>query len=181
MSHKLRCAAGALLGITLLAGVVGGGVHAAGGRFNTSKSLALGLYWATSGPVEKGGYVMFCPPQTSLFSDARDRGYVASGFCPGNFGPLMKRVLAAKGDQVSITQQGVEVNGVMLPFSKPLLADGVGRPLPQLAGKTYVLGDQDLLLMTDASPTSFDARYFGIIHGTQVISPIRPVFTWQGE
>lgn len=181
MTGRLRFAATALLGVSLLAGVVGGGIYVVGGRINTSKSLALGLYWTVSSPVEKGGYVIFCPPETPQFVDARTRGYIGAGYCPGNFGQLMKRVLAAKGDSVSITQEGVFVNGVKLPFSAPLAVDGVGRPMPQLAGKTFVLDDYDLLLMTDVSPTSFDSRYFGIIHRNQVTSSIQPVFTWRGE
>ena len=181
MTRRFRTVASVLLGVTLYTGVLGGAGYAAGGRINTSKSLALGLYWVESGAVEKGKYVMFCPPESFLFEVARDRGYVGSGFCPGNFGPLMKRVLAAKGDEVAISHDGVSVNGVVLPFSKPLAADGVGRQLPQLAGESFTLGDNDLLLMTDVSPTSFDGRYFGIIDRKQVTSLIRPVVTWQGE
>jgi conjugative transfer signal peptidase TraF len=181
MTRRFRTVASVLLGVTLISGLLGGVGYATGARLNTSKSLALGLYWVEGGAVEKGKYVMFCPPESSLFQVARDRGYVGSGFCPGNFGPLMKRVLAAKGDAVAISHDGVAVNGVLLPFSKPLAVDGIGRELPQLAGKSFTLGDADLLLMTDVSPTSFDARYFGLIDRKQVTSLIRPVFTWQGE
>ncbi|MBD4272924.1 conjugative transfer signal peptidase TraF, partial [Xanthomonas citri pv. citri] len=80
-------------------------------RLNTSKSIPLGLYWTSSAPVTKGEYVIFCPPQRPVFDDARERGYIGSGFCPGNYGYMMKRVLAAKGDTVSVTPQGVTVNG----------------------------------------------------------------------
>jgi hypothetical protein len=37
--------------------------YAAGARINTTKSIPVGLYWTSSAPVEKGAYVLFCPPQ----------------------------------------------------------------------------------------------------------------------
>jgi hypothetical protein len=39
------------------------GGYAAGARINTTKSIPVGLYWTSSAPVEKGAYVLFCPPQ----------------------------------------------------------------------------------------------------------------------
>jgi conjugative transfer signal peptidase TraF len=90
------------------------------------------LYWITDAPITKGAYVMFCPPERKVFVDAKERGYIDAGFCPGNFGHLMKKILAAKGDTIAVTPQGVTVNGEVLPYSKPVAEDGVGRPLPQL-------------------------------------------------
>lgn len=162
------------LGLVAACGVM----YSAGARVNTSKSIPLGLYWTSSTPVTKGEYVIFCPPQRPVFDNARERGYIGSGFCPGDYGYMMKKVLAAKGDTVSVTPQGVTVNGALLPYSKPLLADGVGRPLPRMSDERYTLGASELLLMTDSSATSFDARYFGAITREQVKSVIRPIFTW---
>lgn len=162
------------LGLVAACGVM----YSAGARVNTSKSIPLGLYWTSGVPVTKGEYVIFCPPQRPVFDNARERGYIGSGFCPGDYGYMMKKVLAAKGDTVSVTPQGVTVNGALLPYSKPLLADGVGRPLPRMSDERYTLGESELLLMTDSSATSFDARYFGAITREQVKSVIRPVFTW---
>jgi conjugative transfer signal peptidase TraF len=71
--------------------------YAAGARINTTRSIPAGLYWASSAPVGKGAYVMFCPPQAAVFADARERGYIGAGVCPGGYGYLMKRILAANG------------------------------------------------------------------------------------
>jgi type IV secretory pathway protease TraF len=47
-----------------------------------------------------------------------------------------------------------------------------------MSDERYTLGESELLLMTDRSATSFDARYFGPITREHVKSVIRPVFTW---
>lgn len=181
MRKGVRIAAGITLAISITAGVVAGGVYSAGGRLNTSKSLDLGLYWVVDAPITKGAYVMFCPPERKVFFEAKERGYIDAGFCPGNFGHLMKKILAAKGDTVAVTAQGVTVNDQVLPYSKPIAIDGIGRPLPVLSSERYTLGESELLPMSDRSPTSFDGRYFGPITRGQVTSVIRPVLTWKGE
>jgi type IV secretory pathway protease TraF len=43
--------------------VLAAGGYAAGARINTTKSIPVGLYWTSSAPVEKGAYVLWCPPQ----------------------------------------------------------------------------------------------------------------------
>lgn len=162
-------------GITVL--LLGISVYVAGGRFNATHSIPFGLYWVTDRPVAKGEYVILCPPKTPLFDEARHRGYIRAGFCPGDYEYLMKRILAAKTDEVHIADDGVYVNGDLLPFSRPFDADPSGRPLP-VVRTNYQLGDSDLLLMTDVSPTSFDSRYFGLIDRSQVVGVIRPILTW---
>ena len=172
-----RIAAGvAIVGVAALLLAAGG--YAAGARVNTTKSIPVGLYWTSSAPVEKGAYVLFCPPQLGVFDDAKERGYIGAGFCQGGYGYMMKRVLAAKDDAVSVADDGVRVNGELLAHSKPIQADKSGRPLPRFQASTYTLGSAELLLMSDVSDTSFDGRYFGPINRSQVQTVIRPVITW---
>lgn len=151
---------------------------AAGARVNTTNSIPVGLYWVTSAPIEKGAYVFFCPPQIGIFAEAKERGYIGAGFCPGGYGYMMKRVLAAKSDVVTVADDGVRVNGEMLPFSVPIKADKAGRPLPRYQSNAYTLGESELLLMSDVSPISFDSRYFGPVSRSQIKAVIRPVVTW---
>ena len=165
-----------IAGVSVLS--LSGVFYLAGARINTTKSIPVGLYWTTSAPVEKGAYVIFCPPQVGVFATAKDRGYIGSGFCPGGYGYFMKRVLAAKNDTVSVTDEGVSVNGVLLPHSVPLKADPAGRVLPHFQTDHYTLGTSEVLLMSDVSGTSFDGRYFGPINRSQIKTVIRPVFTW---
>lgn len=172
-----RIAAGAAIGgAALLA--LGIACYAAGARVNTTKSIPVGLYWASSLPVRKGAYVMFCPPQVGVFKDAKERNYIGGGFCPGGYGYLMKKVLAAKSDVVTVADDGVRVNGKLLPLSAPFKADKAGRPLPRYQSNSYELGNSEVLLMSDVSGTSFDGRYFGPINVSQIKTVIVPVFTW---
>ena len=164
----------AIVGSVFLA--LGMACFAAGVRINTSKSIPVGLYWLTERQIEKGEYVLLCPPPGNVFDEAKQRGYFGAGFCPGDYAYLMKKILAAKNDNVSISDDGVRVNGELLPFSTPLSADKQGRPLPVLRGE-YDLGNSDLLLMTDVSQISFDSRYFGLVNRSQIRGVIRPVFT----
>lgn len=152
--------------------------YAAGMRINTSKSIALGIYWTSAEPVRKGTYVLLCPPQVGVIDEARRRGYLPYGFCPGNYGYLMKKVFATAGDTVNIGDAGVSVNDQLLPFSVPLKQDAAGRQLPRYQASHFVIGNSELLLMSDVSSTSFDGRYFGPVNRSQIKTVIVPVFTW---
>jgi conjugative transfer signal peptidase TraF len=152
--------------------------HAAGLRINTTKSIPIGLYRMTDVPVAKGEYVIFCPPQSALFDEARERGYIVPGFCPGGYGFMMKRVAAVGGDVVASTEEGVSVNGQLLPLSVSLEADKAGRAMPRYRFNDNMLEKPKLLLMSDGSGTSFDGRYFGAVNLYQVKGVIRPVITF---
>jgi len=166
----------AMVGIAVLVLVATG--YVVGIRINTSKSIPVGVYWTSRAPVAKGAYVQWCPPKAKVFDDAKKRGYIGAGFCAHGYGYMMKRVLAAKNDVVTITDDGVRINGERLALSKPVKTDAAGRPLPRFQLDHHRLGDAEVLLMSDVSGTSFDARYFGPISLSQIQTVIRPVITW---
>ncbi|EBM5962850.1 TPA: conjugative transfer signal peptidase TraF [Salmonella enterica subsp. enterica serovar 16:l,v:-] len=177
MKKVTRYAAIGIVSVSLLTAVVCGLGYSAGLRINTTKSIPVGLYKISPKVPEKGDYVIFCPPEKAIFSMAQNRGYIGSGFCPGGYGEMMKKILAAKGDEVAFRADGVYVNGKLLPYSKPFSVDPGGRELPAIR-EVYTLGKTELLLMTDRSPSSFDGRYFGAVTTSQIISTVLPVFTW---
>jgi conjugative transfer signal peptidase TraF len=79
---RRRLATGtAIAGVSVLA--LGALACASGARINSTRSIPVGLYWLSSEPVGKGAYVMFCPPPIGVFEEARARGYLGAGFCPG--------------------------------------------------------------------------------------------------
>lgn len=164
------------IGLALL--LQGGLLYWCGARVNTTLSIPLGLYWRVDKPVQRGAYVMFCPPQVEVFGQAKQRGYLGAGFCPGDYGYLMKQVAGATGDLVQVASDGVRVNGTLLAMSVPLQADREGRAMPRFQADTYVLSQYQLLLMGDSNPRSFDARYFGPVQRGQIRDVIAPVVTW---
>jgi conjugative transfer signal peptidase TraF len=153
--------------------------YLAGLKINTTKSIPVGIYRLTDAPVGKGEYVIFCPPPTALFDEARERGYIGAGFCPGNYGYMMKRVLATGNDRIVLTDEGLRINGSLLLSSKPLETDKAGRMMSRYSFNHYQLGKSELLLMSDVSATSFDGRYFGPVEIGQVRGVIRPILTSQ--
>lgn len=163
-------------GATLLMLAASG--YLAGARVNTTRSIPVGLYWTSKAPVEQGAYVQFCPPELGVFDQAKARGYIGAGFCQGGYGYMMKRVLAATDDVITVADEGLRVNGELLPHSAPIQSDQAGRPLPRYQSSRYTLGSSEVLLMSDVSATSFDGRYFGPVNRSQIQAVIRPVITW---
>lgn len=148
-------------------------------RINLSHSIPQGLYWLDKkAAFTKGNYLLFCPPETSVFQEAKRRGYLNPGFCSQGYGSLMKKLFAIDGDVISIDEKGVSVNEHLLAHSQPLLYDGQGRGLPRLRVKSLRLDRDSLLLMTDQSPISFDARYFGLIARAHILGVLKPLLIW---
>lgn len=147
-------------------------------RVNTSPSIPVGVYILENKSIEKGEYVIWCPPPRSVFLTAKKRGYITGGFCPGNLGYIMKVVLGTPGDTIGVNKGGVFVNGSKVPFSAQRSTDPGGRPLPSLVLSRYVLSNSEYLLMSDTNPLSFDGRYFGPINRKQIRSVMRPLITW---
>jgi conjugative transfer signal peptidase TraF len=150
----------------------------AGFRFNHTHSFPVGVYWVVPKAPAVGDLVLFEPPQAPPFDLALQRGYVRSGGGWRPYEMMVKRLVAVGGDVVSIDDAGVYVNGVRLTNSKPLPVDEAGRPMPVLRLRDYRLEPDEVLLMSDYSPLSFDARYFGPISRTQIQSVVQPVWTW---
>jgi conjugative transfer signal peptidase TraF len=148
----------------------------AGLRINGSYSFPVGLYWATDNAPEK---VFVDPPASPIFELARNRGYLDAGYSPAGSCALIKRLAATVGDRVTINGAGVEVNGVRLANTKPCVADAAGRPLQPYVLTDYILGPGEILLMSDYSAASFDARYFGPLLITQICSVVIPLITWK--
>jgi len=164
--------------VVLAAGVL---CYLAGARVNTSKSIPVGLYWTSDRPVERGAYVVLCPPQVGVVAEALRRDYLPAGFCPGGYGFMMKKVAALKEDVVDISDAGVAVNGALLPLSAPLRQDAAGRPMPRYQATHFVIGNSEVLLMSDVSSTSFDGRYIGPVNRAQIEAVIVPVLVRHDE
>jgi conjugative transfer signal peptidase TraF len=174
MKRRYRIAsvgAAAVFGLALAA-------HVAGLYWNTTGSIPTGLYRATSDPVKVGAYVLVCPVPGAMADEARARGYISAGWCPGRYGYLMKRTLAAKGDRIVLGDDGVRVNGRLLPASARVAFDAAGRLMPRPPVTSATLASDEVLLMADGNPRSFDGRYFGSVRLAQIRTVLQPVITW---
>jgi conjugative transfer signal peptidase TraF len=92
---------------------------------------------------------------------------------------LIKQVAAVGGDRATIGAEGVRINGVLLKNSAPRQADEAGRPMRAYELSDYTLRSEEVLLMSDYSPASFDGRYFGPLSRTTIQSVIVPIITWK--
>ncbi len=153
-----------------------------GARINRTHSLPKGLYWVVDKAPERGDTVSFWPGDTAEMREAVRRGYlIAGGYNDtgrGGYGLVLKKLMAMPGDVVSITGDGVFVNGTAIPNTRPLAADSIGDPLPVFRLAEYRLGDNEALFLSDHLARSFDGRYFGLQDMRQIVHVLRPVFVW---
>lgn len=160
--------------ISLIA--VGALFHAVGFRINLTESIPIGLYRITRATPIKNAFVIFCPDDRKSFKLARDRGYINNGLYCAGYGYLMKKVVAVSGDVLSVTNEGVFVNQILIPYSKPKLQDGMNRALPQWQVINYSLQEDEIMTMTSQSEWSFDGRYYGFVHTIQIKGVITPIW-----
>lgn len=145
--------------LALSAVLVGGWVaKEVGWRVNITGSLPGSLYRVTEAAHARvGDYIQFCP----LFAvvalpDAKP----GEPSCLGKV-PLIKRVVAVSGDRVSVSENGVWINGVLLPDSRPRRTDRIGNPLSVAWGEHVVPPVH--VWVAGEHPDSFDSRYFGSV------------------
>ncbi|XUY30095.1 conjugative transfer signal peptidase TraF (plasmid) [Agrobacterium sp. rho-8.1] len=147
-----------------------------GFRLNLTPSEPLGLWRivALQRPVAAGDLVFICPPATASFEEARRRGYVRRGLCPGGFAPLIKTVAALPGQHFGIGAN-VTVDGRPLASSIVRASDGEGRPITPF--KTGIVPLRHLFLHSSFA-SSYDSRYFGPVPDTGLLGLARPVLTF---
>ena len=152
--------------------------HVIGLRLNLTSSIPPGIYRVTDGPVAKGAIVIAClPAEASAF--AASRGFVPHGGCPDGRSPIGKTVAAISGDSVHVADEGIRVNGRLIPNSRPLERDSHDRSLPRLAPGHYLVPPGHVWLVSSYSPRSYDSRYFGAIPDSLLVSRVRPVLRFR--
>ena len=165
--------------LTLAASIVGGGVAVAivgGFRINLTPSEPLGLWRivALDRPVSSGDLIFICPPPTPVMREARERGYLRSGTCPGGVAPLIKTVIAIAGEHVEIGA-GVTIDGRPIAFSDLAERDGKGRPMKPFPGG-IVPGES--VFLHSPFKGSYDSRYFGPLPTSGILGLAQPVLTY---
>lgn len=157
--------------------LVAAGAWVSGLRFNLSTSLPPGFYIVSRGGVARGSIVLAClPPNVADF--ARARGYVPRGVCPGGTAPLGKLVLALAGDTVTVSADGLWVNGVLVPGSRARAWDNRGLSLGRTSFGQYLVRPGEIWLISH-HPLGYDSRYFGPLKVSSVRAVLRPLWTWR--
>lgn len=146
-------------------------------RVNLSPSYPLGLWHihVLHRDVRVGDLVFICPPMTTTFDLAFERGYIRPGLCPGWRSPLIKTVVALPGQEIEIASS-VTIDGQQLPNSDLQPVDGVGRALTPFAGGVVPAG---MLFLHSNFRGSYDSRYFGPILAEGVLGLAEPVLTFE--
>jgi conjugative transfer signal peptidase TraF len=153
----------------------------AGYRINRTASVPIGIWrlHPARSPLQRGEIVSLCPPPTPLFLDARARGYLENGECPGGLAPVLKPIAAIEGDFVELKAEGAYVNGAVMPNSQRLKTDRAGRILPQPVFQSFTVAEGEILLISQENARSFDSRYFGPLPLSGLLGVAEPVLTKQ--
>ena len=137
--------------------------------WNASESVPIGFYSVE--PVDQlavTNLVVAMPPN-SLATVLAERGYVPLGV------PLIKRILALRGQPVCRSELVISVDGIAMGMA--LAHDRHGRPLPVWQG-CRTIAQEEVFLMNWDEPASFDGRYFGPIPLRAIIGRAKPLWTF---
>lgn len=134
--------------------------------FNKTKSMPIGLYKIENKEIEKGDIVTFC-----LYDDQVKR-YPSNGneTCKDHNLPLLKEVVATKGDIVTINDYGIFVNNQYLPNSKPL-----NNKVKRALLSNYRLKENEIIVK-GTHINSWDSRYYGILDKNNILTVLSPFF-----
>jgi conjugative transfer signal peptidase TraF len=151
-------------------------INASGLRLNVTSSMPVGIYRLAPIPqtgLKRGMLVAVCVPLKAA-QLGRRRAYLSGGPCAGDTEPLLKIVAAIAGDSVSTAKSGITVNGRLLPDSKPVPVDSVGRSLKPWPLGSHRLKPHQIWLYADHAK-SWDSRYWGPIEN--VLATVTPLAT----
>ncbi len=136
--------------------------------WNVTASAPLGLYWVEpKQPATRGDLVLARLPET-VRTLAAERDYLPATV------PMVKRVEATAGDRICGVGDEITVDDRIV--ARRLATDREGRVLPAWQG-CHVLSGNEVFLLMEGVPDSFDGRYFGSIETHQIIGRLAPLWT----
>ncbi len=140
--------------------------------YNPSDSTPRGWYrieaLSKTNALHVGSFVLAILPQ-DVAALAAQREYL-----PANV-PVLKRIGAMERQSVCVRNNLVRIDGDIAATTRSY--DGEHRPL-QVWRQCRCLKTDELFLLSDTSPASFDSRYFGPIATTAVLGVAHPIWTW---
>src|SRR5258706_5407984 len=143
-------------------------------RWNASPSMPRGLYLLVPFPPLPGEMVMACPPPKMACLGV-ERHYTARGGpCACRSAVLLKYVVAAPRDRITVGPTSVRVNGVPLPGSAQRDRESSGRPAAGVKAGFLLAPHHFWLAGLDAR--SWDSRYFGPVPKSAIRGVVRPLW-----
>ena len=139
--------------------------------------MPRGLYLLLLRHAVQGDMVMACPPPAAACLAVARHYTPPNGPCACRSAVLLKYVAGVSGDRITIHQDGVRVNGLLLPNSVRSTRDARGRPVTGFTGN-FVLAPHQLWL-TGLDARSWDSRYFGPIPAGSIRGVVHPLWVWR--
>jgi conjugative transfer signal peptidase TraF len=143
-------------------------------RINTSPSLPVGLYLVTT--EGNANLVEFCPAEP-FAALSLVRGYRSPGVCQDGGAPLLKPIIAKRGDLVELSARGICVNGRLLANTAPLGKDTKGRPLKSWPFGRFEVAPATVWVASTYDSRSFDSRYFGPVSTVAIRNRVKVLLT----
>lgn len=134
-----------------------------------------GIYIKKYGKISRGDILAFCleDPYKTI---GLHRLYIEKGQRCHGATPLIKEIIAIPGDNVVLTNQYIEVNGITYPY-KTLYVDSMGRKLGTYPHGNY-FNTQGYWLIGTHALNSWDSRYWGPVSKRQVLYQLKPLLVW---
>ena len=141
--------------------------------YNNSSSIPKGFYYSTdfNGILQRGDIVVFNPP-SEVAQLAYDRGYLSTGH------PMIKKVAAVCGDEVSICKDSLFVAGICMGSISSM--DSEGRELQAYPYNHYIVNEDEFIAI-GTHKKSWDSRYYGPIPVGRVITKVKPLYLTENE
>ena len=137
--------------------------------YNPSHSVARGWYRIEPPDSLHVGSIVLVRLPADAVALAAQRGYLPAGI------PLLKRIGAMAPQSVCVRGSVVRIDGASV--AAVLAQDGTHRPMPTWT-QCRTLAEDELFLLSNAHPASFDSRYFGPVHASAVIGSAHALCTW---
>lgn len=137
--------------------------------YNETASETIGYYFAyPSLHYKKGDLVLICITQHKYLYAMHKLGllYDNSQKCPENSTFLLKQIVAADKDRVTITPAGIYVNNTLYPNSVALNSYHGVQLMPQKYA-SFILNANEYFTLGKTAH-SYDSRYYGIIKLSQI-------------
>ena len=137
--------------------------------YNPSASAPRGLYWRDPFATYRVGRYAFAHLPAAPAALAVQRGYLPTNVL------LLKPIAAVHGDFVCVRHGLIFINGK--PVARFLPHDVHGRLLQPWPG-CRALDADEVFLLSHTSPASFDGRYFGPVHYSDLRGVATALWTW---